>query len=83
MKITRENISQHLLSYELSLINRDISILLEDDKWRFNNPLTFSQYEHFHIYTIHLIKKTFKCNKQKAENTFNFFWREFGLRLKQ
>lgn len=82
-KITRENISTHLLSFELALVGKDISILLEDDKWKFNHPLSFSQFEMFQIYAIKLIKKTYKCNRKKAENTFEFFWKEFGLRLKK
>jgi len=44
--------------------------------------MTRAQLEQFHAYAIPLIKKTFHCNKSRAEETFQWFRNNLGLRLK-
>jgi hypothetical protein len=81
-KITRENISKHLLEYQLKMVNKTLEDTLSDDKWYFNWTFTTEQYEEFKKYAIPLLKKTFKFNKSKAEQTFDWFNLQFGLRIK-
>ena len=47
--------------------------------WFFNWKITQEKYDEFKRYAILLIKKVFKCNKQRAEKTFEWFDLEFGL----
>jgi hypothetical protein len=54
----------------------------KDDMWFFNWTMTQDQADQFRGYAIPLIKKVFKCNRQKAEATFSWFFLEFGLRVK-
>ena len=80
--INRLNIADHLLEHQLALVNKTVTDALKDDMWFFNWTLTVEQYEEFRKYAIPLIKKTFKCNKAKAEQTFGWFDLQFGLRVK-
>lgn len=81
-RITRDNIAFHLIEYELSLVEKTPMEIVDNDKWRFTNTLTRIQQEEFKKYAIKLIQKTFKCNKTKAVNNFDWFYHQFGLRLK-
>jgi hypothetical protein len=81
-KISRENVTSHLLEYELGLIGKDLTVLVDDDRFRFNNTLTRIQYQEFKKYAIKLLKKTFKFNSSKALDTFEWFYQKFGLRIK-
>lgn len=81
-KITRENITQHLIEYQLNMIGKTINEAKKDDKWYHNWTFTQQQYELFRAYAIPLIKKTFRCNTKKATETFDFFNLQYGLRLK-
>jgi len=81
-KLTRENISEHLIEYQLKMIGKTINEIKEDEEWYFNNTMTEEQHEEFKRYAIPLLKKIFKFNKSKAESTFNWFNLQFGLRVK-
>lgn len=80
MKITRMNISEHLLEYQLNLINKTTFDALRNEGWVYEWTITIEQYNHLKQYAIPLFKKVFKFNKAKAEDTFNFFYSQFGLR---
>jgi hypothetical protein len=81
-KIDRTNIGEHLLDYQLTIIGKSRIDILDDDRWFFNWTLTRSQFEEFTAYAIPLLKKTFKCNKSKAEGMFVWFNTQFGIRIK-
>ena len=81
-KINRANILNHLMEYQLNMVGKTILDTLDDDKYFFNWTMTRAQLEGFHAYAIPLIKKTFHCNKGKAEETFQWFRQNLGLRLK-
>ncbi len=82
MKITRENITEHLLDYQLEMVGKDRTVLIDDDKWRFNVTITRIQLNEFREYSISLLQKIFKINKKKAKDNFEWFWMRFGLRIK-
>lgn len=81
-KVTRKNIGAHLFDYQLDIIGKGRVDIIDDDKWRFNNTLTLKQYNEFKDYAIKLLQKTFKYRKQKAVDTFEWWWMRFGLRIK-
>lgn len=81
-KINRTNIAQHLIEYELNMIGKTIKDVENDTEWYYNNTMTEEQYEEFKKYAIPLLKKIFKFNKSKAEQTFSWFNFQFGLRIK-
>lgn len=81
-KINRKNISMHLLEYQLNMVGKSVKDIIDDDKWYFNWTFTTEQFNEFKNYSVPLIKKTFKCNKAKAEGTFSWFNLSFGLRIK-
>lgn len=80
-KVTRKNIAEHLVEYELGMIGKTMNDVMNDKQWYINNTLTQEQADKFKKYSISLIKKTFKCNKSKAESTFNWFWLQLGLKI--
>ena len=81
-KITRENISRHLIEYQLAMVGKSMMDTLDDDKWYFNITMTTEQFTEFKKYSIKLIKKVFKCNTTRAKSTFDWFNLAFGLRIK-
>lgn len=81
-KINRENITKHLIEYQLNMVGKKLEDTLDDDLWYFNNTMTPEQHEEFKSYAISLLKKVFKFNKKKAESTFGWFNLQFGLRIK-
>lgn len=80
-KIKRENIQTHLIEYQLNMIGKTILDVKEDEEWYYNNTFNQQQYELFRAYAVPLIKKTFRCNTKKAEQTFDWFNLNYGLRL--
>jgi hypothetical protein len=81
-KVNRTNVSEHLVDYQLKMIGKTIEDVKNDEQWYYNNTMTEEQHEEFKRYAIPLLKKIFKFNKAKAENTFSWFNLQFGLRIK-
>lgn len=79
--INRTNVADHLLDYQLAMIGKTIEEARKDDMWYFNWTLTTEQYEEFKKYSIPLLKKVFKFNTRKAQQTFDWFNLQFGLRI--
>jgi hypothetical protein len=82
-KINRTNITDHLVEYQLKMIGKTILDVQGDEEWYTNNTMTQEQHEEFKRYAIPLLKKIFKFNKGKAEETFGWFNLQFGLRIKK
>ena len=83
MKVTRQNISEHLFEKQLEIIEKTVQDAIAERNWRGEWFMTQEEFNEFKSYSIPLIKKTFKCNKSKAESTFNWFILQFGLKVKQ
>lgn len=81
--INRDNIVQHLLEEELWLSGHSLSDILGRDNWRFCFTLTGEQYASFRAGSLPLLKKVFKFNRRRAEETFSWFYQNFGLRIKE
>ena len=81
-KINRENIGNHLVDYQLGMIDKSMQEAHMTKEWYDKWTMTTEQHEVFKAYALPLIKKVFKCNKSKAENTFDWFDLQFGLRIK-
>jgi hypothetical protein len=80
-KINRTNISEHLVEYQLKMIGKTFSDVEGDELWYSNNTMTEEQHEEFKRYAIPLLKKIFKFNKSRAEQTFSWFDLQFGLKI--
>ena len=80
--VNRINITEHLVIYELEMIGKTLVDTVNVDNWRFQFTMTREQHRQFRSYAVPLIKKVFKCNKTNAENTFIWFWKNLGLRIK-
>lgn len=81
-KVNRENITRHLIEYQLEMVGKSMLDTLDDDMWYFNITMTAEQHKQFRGYAIPLLKKIFKFNKGRAEQTFDWFNLQFGLRIK-
>ena len=53
-RITRENVAEHLLDYQLEMIGKTRLDVVDDDKWRFNLTVTREQREEFKKYAVPL-----------------------------
>jgi len=81
-KINRENIADHLVDYQLGMINKSMQEAHMTKEWYSKWTMTTEQHAAFKTYALPLLKKVFKCNKSKAEQTFDWFDLQFGLRIK-
>ena len=81
-KLTRDNLVQHLVDYELSLVGKTRLQAIDDDRWYFNFTMTRKQQDSFKLYAIKLIRKIYKCNKLKGEKWYTEFDLMYGLRIK-
>ena len=79
ISVNRMNISDHLIEYQLNLIGIEKLSDVEDYNKLF---ITEKQHKLFRSYAIPLLKKVFKFNKAKAENTFDWFLLQYGLNIK-
>jgi hypothetical protein len=80
-KPRRENMIQHLLEYQFKMTGRTMMDTLNDDRWYYNWSMTSEQHAEFHKYAISVIKKVFRCNKAKAQVTYDWFDLNFGLKI--
>jgi len=80
-KITRDNITSHLIDFQLKMIGKTKDDVKDDPEWYFNNTLTREQLADFNVYALPLIKKVFKCNTNKAKEILGMFDLNFGLRV--
>jgi len=79
-KINRENITYHLLEYQLNMIGKSLAEAADEEDWYYNWSIPVEKHKEFKIHAIRTIKKVFKCNTAKAEAAFNWF--DFGVGLK-
>jgi hypothetical protein len=80
--VNRENIAEHLIDYKLEMIGKSIQEAYMTKEWYNKWTMTQEQHDVFKAYALPLIKKVFKCNKSRAENTFSWFDLQFGVRIK-
>jgi hypothetical protein len=80
-KITRENISEHLVKYQLEMVGKTWEDAQTDQWWFSNITMTQDQFDEFMKYALPLVKKVFRCNKARAQRTMDWFNLQFGLRI--
>ena len=80
-KINRLNVGEHLLEYQFKLIGKTKMDAIMDETWIVGWSLTPEQHAQFKAYAIPLLKKVFKCNTNKAKDTFEWFMMQFGLQV--
>ena len=81
-RINRENISDHLLDYQLGIIGKSTQEAFMTKEWYSKWTMTEEQHNQFKAYAVPLMKKVFKINKTRAEANFQWFDLQFGLRIK-
>jgi hypothetical protein len=81
-KINRENIGEHLVDYQLEMVGKSIQEAHMTREWYSKWTMTQEQHDQLKAYALPLIKKVFKCNKSRAETTFQWWDLQFGLRIK-
>ena len=80
-KVKRENIGEYLFQKQLDIIGATRLTIIDDDLWHHHFSITRDQYTEFRSYAIKLMMKTFRCNKNKASETFNWYWQQFGVKI--
>ena len=81
-KIKRETVGEHLFDKQLEIIGATRLTIIDDDLWRSHYPIKREEYSAFRDYAIKLMMKTFRCNKNKAIANFNWYWEQFGVKIK-
>jgi len=80
-KSKRESLSDDLAERMMTIAGVSVS-MGHDYFYRFNNTLTREQFSQFKLEGVRMIQKALKINKRKAISVFNYFWKNYGLRLK-
>lgn len=80
-KITRENLGDHLIEFQLKLVGKTVEDAMKDQWWFSNITMTKEQHTEFMVYAFPLVKKVLRCNKAKAWQTLDWFNLQFGLRI--
>jgi spore coat protein CotF len=81
-KPRRATMIQHLLEYQIALIGKTMVDTYNDDKWYSKWTITAEQKRQFRSYSIKIIKKVFRCNSKRADETFEWFYSVFGLKIR-
>jgi hypothetical protein len=82
MRIKKENLSKHLIEYQLAMIGKTYKEAEQTKEWFHKWTLTKEQYDEFYNYAIPLIMKELKIGKKKADYEFRWFDLAYGLRIK-
>jgi hypothetical protein len=82
-RINRDNVAEHLVEYQLALINKTVEEANETPEWFSVWSMTEEQHEGFKAYALPLLKKVFKFNTNKAKSTFAWFDLCYGLRIQK
>ena len=75
----KNDLIEHLVTYQLNMIGKDFSETEKDAKWYCNNRLTEQQHEEFVGYALPIIKKTLRCSNERAKKEFMWFDLCYGL----
>ncbi len=81
-KVNRENIGSHFFDVLLELIGKTRVNVIDTEDWRKSWSISRNNYDILRDSCIKEAKKTFKCNRTKAETIFEWFWKQFGLKIK-
>ena len=65
-KINRENIADHLVDYQLGMVGKSTQEAFMTKEWYSKWTMTQEQHDEFKAYALPLIKKVFKCRKERA-----------------
>lgn len=80
--VNRTNINDHLIEYQLNMVGKTTEEAYKLEDWFHQWTMTTKQHEMFKSYAIPLVRKIFKCNKGMAEQAFQWFNLNRGLRIK-
>jgi hypothetical protein len=80
LSLTKLNLADHLIEFQLNLIGKTTEDCKGDDKWYNTYTLTSNQHKMFEAYAVYLIRKVLKYNRKRAKLTFSIFDLTFGLR---
>lgn len=80
-KISRVDVMDYLIVTELAIVGKTKLDTLDCEDWQFDWTITRVKYNKFRVESIKLIKDTFKCRRDRAVATFDWFYGEFGVRI--
>ena len=81
MKLNKDNLHLHLITYQLSMIGLTIDDIKENEYWYNENMLSEEQFKEFKKYAIQTIKKVLRCKYNTAERAFDWFNLGYGLKV--
>ncbi len=83
MRVTRENLAEHLIIYQLSLIGRTMKDASKDREWSFKWTIPEAKYKEYKKYAIATICKVLHCTPRKARGIFGALYFCFGLNIEK
>jgi hypothetical protein len=83
MKISRENLAQHLIIYQLKLINKTPKDAYKDKEWSYKWTIPENTYKEYRKYALNTIQKVLKCSPKKSRGIFGALQFCFGLNIEK
>lgn len=80
-KSKRESIADDLAEKMMTSAGKSVT-MGHDPFYRFNNTMTREQFNTFKQEGVGMIMKALKINKRKAISAFNYFYKVYGIRIK-
>jgi len=82
-KINRENLANHLIVYQLSLIGKTVKEASKDREWSYKWTIPEDKYKEYRKYSLATIQKVLKCTPKKARGIFGALYFCFGLNIEK
>ena len=79
--VNKENLTEHLIKYQLDLVGKTYDDALKDERWYSNYTITEEQNKEFTKYATSIIKKVYKCNKSHTQSRLFWFNLNYGLKV--
>jgi hypothetical protein len=83
MKVRRENLANHLISYQLKMIDKTPKDAFKDKEWSYKWTIPEAKYKEFRKYALNTIMKVLKCSPRKARGIFGALYFCFGLNIEK
>ncbi len=80
--INRLNVTFYLIKDMLARVDKTLADAERSENWWFEWEMPFKRYQEFEQDSLKILMKVFKCNKTKAKETFGYYYKQFGLKVK-
>jgi len=79
--INKNNLTEHLIEYQLQMVGLTTQMIKDDPNWFNNNTITLEQLKEFKSYALTMIKVVYRTNSYVNNKLYGWFILKYGLKL--